>query len=399
MLCELKYVVDLSPTLNLEDSSDFDTPSYVLFFLERMCNMPIIKYEKDGKILYRVQVKARDSSGVQKSKTKFNIPTLNEAYEIEFELKTQLNAHKNRVAWMGWSQRVMDRYKTEFCASTHNNYSKILRKWVNPLWSKKFIDDLTPTDVHHLIYEHVQGVSSNTRKTILKIVKRVFNMAIEEGLLNRNPALAVKVRVGDVQQGVLNRSEIDLFLQEAKSLNHRFFYHWTLALLTGMRSGELYALRWSDVDFESGFISINKSWSKMNGEGPTKTAKNRVCPISSTCRTFLFELKLKMGESEYVLPRSREWAQGTIAIATKDFCKSLDITPIKFHDLRATFITQMLNNGVALSKVMAIVGHSSLKTTQGYLRLCGKDVEGATEELKINLPQAVHGGKILELRR
>lgn len=46
----------------------------------------------------------------------------------------------------------------------------------------------------------------------------------------------------------------------------------------------------------------------------------------------------------------------------------------------------MLNNGVPLSKVMAIVGHSFLKTTQGYLRLSGKDVEGATESLNIAVP-------------
>lgn len=47
----------------------------------------------------------------------------------------------------------------------------------------------------------------------------------------------------------------------------------------------------------------------------------------------------------------------------------------------------MLNNGVPLSKVMAIVGHSSLRTTQGYLRLSGKDIEGATEGLNILVPQ------------
>jgi hypothetical protein len=47
----------------------------------------------------------------------------------------------------------------------------------------------------------------------------------------------------------------------------------------------------------------------------------------------------------------------------------------------------MLNNGVPLSKVMTIVGHSSLKTTQGYLRLSGKDIEGATEGLNIQVPQ------------
>ncbi len=60
----------------------------------------------------------------------------------------------------------------------------------------------------------------------------------------------------------------------------------------------------------------------------------------------------------------------------------------------------MLNNVVPLSKVMAIVGHSSLKTTQGYLRLSGKDIEGATEDLKIEVPQIEENyGNVVHLKR
>lgn len=55
----------------------------------------------------------------------------------------------------------------------------------------------------------------------------------------------------------------------------------------------------------------------------------------------------------------------------------------------------MMRNGVALAKVMAIVGHSELKTTQGYLRLCGQEVVGATDALGIKLPEDVERGKIL----
>lgn len=73
------------------------------------------------------------------------------------------------------------------------------------------------------------------------------------------------------------------------------------------------------------------------------------------------------------------------------------ITSVKFHDLRATFITQLLKQGVALARVMAIVGHSELKTTQGYLRLCGQDLAGATEELGIKLP-SLERGQVLRLR-
>jgi integrase len=215
----------------------------------------------------------------------------------------------------------------------------------------------------------------------------------------RNPAVGIRVRCAEANQAVLNRNEIEILLREARRHEHRFFPHWALALLTGMRSGELYSLRWTDVDLVTGKININRAWTRYNGEGPTKTAKNRIYPISSEGRKFLEELKTKTGNSEFVLPRLWEWEQGDQAKVLKNFCSEIGITPVKFHDLRATFITQMLNNGVPLSKVMAIVGHSSLKTTQGYLRLSGKDIEGATEDLNIAVPQEEIAANVISIRR
>lgn len=63
-----------------------------------------------------------------------------------------------------------------------------------------------------------------------------------------------------------------------------------------------------------------------------------------------------------------------------------NITPVKFHDLRATFITNLLSQGVPLVKVMSIVGHKKLETTDIYLRLAGVDIKGATDALSYSVP-------------
>jgi len=360
----------------------------------------ITKKEKNGQLSYEVFVKVRDSAGKQVALRRMGITSEREAKRVEFELMNMLHGHKDKVTWANWVEKFLKRAKNEYLNSTYANYKLNLDKWVNPVWNNRFIDEITSSDVHSLIFEHVTGVSSYTRRGHIKIIKRVFNLAIEEGVLTRNPVVGIKVKVADSNQAVLNKNEIEIFLREAKSIEHRFYSHWALALLTGMRSGELSALRWTDIDFVTGFINISKSWTRYNGEGPTKTAKNRVCPISKECRKFLLELKLKTGKDEFVLPRSWEWDLGHLAQVTRDFCKGIGITPIRFHDLRATFITQMLNNGVPLAKVMAIVGHSSLKTTQGYLRLCGKDVEGATEDLNVTIPESHEtSGNVIQLVR
>ena len=67
-----------------------------------------------------------------------------------------------------------------------------------------------------------------------------------------------------------------------------------------------------------------------------------------------------------VLPHPREWKNGEQAKVTREFCQVIGVTPIDFHDLRATFITNMLAQGVSLAKVMAIVGHRKTATTDRY---------------------------------
>ncbi len=361
--------------------------------------MAISKRKVKGKTVYDVFVKGRDKTGRQVGLRRRSISSEREAKRIEFDLRVELEGFKSKVSWAKWTEHFLERYRVEYRNSTYVNYKNIIEKWVSPSWEKRFIDEITPSEVYDLVHEQIVGVSSHFRHGIAKVIKRVFQMAVEEGVLNRNPAVGIKVKTADANQKVLNKSELNILLKQAKSVQHRFYYHWAFAILTGMRSGEMHCLRWTDVDLEGGFIKISKSWTRLNGEGPTKTSKNRVCPISKECRKLLQELKIKSASSPYVLPRLWEWDHGVQAAVLRDFCKGIGISPVAFHDLRATFITQMLNNGAPLAKVMAIVGHSSLKTTQGYLRLCGKDVEGATEALEIQLPDAVSEAKVLEFSK
>ena len=114
---------------------------------------------------------------------------------------------------------------------------------------------------------------------------------------------------------------------------------------------------------------------------------------------FLKERKLEVGgDTEFVLPRLRDWDHGEQARITREFCEFAGVTSVKFHDLRATFITNLLARGEPLAKVMLIVGHSELKTTNGYLRKSGVDVQGATERLGYKVPQGAPA-VVLPLKR
>lgn len=361
--------------------------------------MAIHKYEHDGKTFYRVHVKDRNAFGKQINRKKSGITSEAKAKRVELELKMELLKLRDLPAVLKWDQWVdecLRRMKLEFKNSTIIGYRRNLDKWVLPHFKDKYLDKIHKRDVHDVIYSKILGVSDETKRSVLKQVKRIFNMAVEEGLISMNPAVGIKVKVAEKKKLCLNHEEIKILLQTAFNKSHPYYEIWAVACMTGMRSGELQALVWSDIDFSNNFISVNKSWSSKNGLGPTKSSLTRSVPISSTLKKLLTELKLK-NTGQHVLPRLKSWRQGDQARIIKEYCRELNITEIGFHDLRATFITQMLIKDVPLAKVMKIVGHANIKTTMKYLRMIAKDVEGATEALGIELPDFIGDNNVVSL--
>lgn len=364
--------------------------------------MGIIKYVEDGKSFYEVRVKVRDPMGKQLSRRRRGISSEPKAKRLELELKMELlKAKDDRTTpfWEEWVDTCLERVKREYKPSTVMNYRSFLGKWVTPHLKGKAIDKIKQSDIHDILFVRCKSMSDSSRRDLLKYIRRVFGMAIEETLLVHNPAVGIKIKVVEKKLECLNNTELSLLLYEAYNKMHPFYNIWTLALLTGMRSGELHALLWTDIDFENRFISVNKSWSYKNGVGPTKNSKNREVPMSDELIKFLKELKLRT-RGPHVLTRNKDWDNGMQAEVLRKFCEEIGITSIRFHDLRSTFITQLLLNDVPLVKVMYIVGHARMQTTQRYLRKVAKEVQGATEALNITLPTGpVEGENVVQLKR
>lgn len=354
--------------------------------------MAIKSYSENGKKLFEVYVNGHDARGRRFQRRKTKVETLHKAESIEFEFKRELanlRDEKTPFKWPEWLAECVRLMKLDKRPSTVMNYEKYLSKWATPIWRERFIADITKSDVYNVVFHEVnQALTAYSRRTILRLMSRIFQMAVEEGILDRNPCVGVRIKVPESIQKVLTNTEVEIFLKEAKLSGHKFYPVWLFALKTGMRSGEMFALKWTDIDFDARLISVTKQWTSKNGLGPTKSGQNRVVPISEDLLSFLKERKLEFGtKCEFVLPRLRDWDMGEQARITRDFCKYLGVTSVKFHDLRATFITNLLSRGEPLAKVMSIVGHSELKTTNGYLRKAGVDVQGGTDRLGYKVPK------------
>lgn len=364
--------------------------------------MAIKTYFLNGKKYYEVYVNGYDRSGLRIQSRRKAIESLRKAEETEFELKRELARVKElgvAPRWSEWVEECKRLMKVQYRPSTLYSYEKTLQKWIPENWSSHELSQFTKMDLHEFLFEQMpEDTTVHTRKFVLKIIKRIFQMAVDHGRLDRNPANGLQVKVPEGDKKVLTNSEVEIFLKEAKAVRHRFYPIWVAALFSGMRSGELYALKWSDIDFDARTISVSKSWNSKNGLTSTKNQKNRVVPISTEFLEFLRSLKIERGREENVLPHLEEWTRGQQAKVIREFCRSLSITEIKFHDLRATFITNLLARGEPLVRVMATVGHADMETTNVYLRKAGIELQGTTERIGYHIPKE-ETAKLLEFNR
>lgn len=348
-------------------------------------------YKKDGRKLYEVYVMERDAHGKQISRRKRGLESERDAKEVEFQFKSELRGvtKANAITWEMWHAKTIERYSMVFRASTVANYDGYLKKYIPSSWLKRDLRSITKSEVYDLIDRSKTKLGETSQKNILKMLRKLFEEAIAEGYIERNPTAGIVIKSTQAIKKVLTTKEVEILLKEAKFTNHEYYPIWAFAVLTGMRSGEMYATRWSDVDMAAGIISVSRQWTSKDGFHELKTGDWRVVPISSDLRSLLLELSAKYGmeSSAFVLPHPNSWTRGMQAGILRTFCDLAGITSVKFHDLRATFITNMLAQGVSLVRVMSIVGHRKMETTDEYLRLAGVEVKGATDSLGYSLPK------------
>ena len=273
-------------------------------------------------------------------------------------------------------------------------------------WLNEPAGSITSAKITRLLHQlKLAGYFDKTLSRFVSELKKVYHFAICEEFiphLQKNPTLSVTVKnQSRKREEVLLQDEIKKLLINAKIYEKRWYFIWSFAVYTGMRNGELFALKWSDIDFdpESPLIRVSRSYNKRTREYKcTKTGKVREIPICKPLIGVIKELKSwylhqeRIGnklEVEFVLPRPGPWHSGLQSKFLKTFCKDIGITPICFHSLRACFATELLKRGVPVMKVMAVGGWSDLKTMKHYVRLSGVDVKGVTDPLDFSSPKAM----------
>lgn len=197
----------------------------------------------------------------------------------------------------------------------------------------------------------------------------------------------------------MNEEQIVTLLRRSQELDWHWYPHYAVALYTGMRNGELYALTWDKVNLEQRQILVNCSWSSKDGYKSTKSGDDRLVEIPKPLMPVLNELKLQSAGNNFVLPRLSKWDKGDQARELRFILKSLGLPEIRFHDLRASWATLLLGKGVAPSKVMSMGGWRDMDTMMIYMRKAGINIKDATSCLDDMQTHGVNSAQVINFSK
>lgn len=309
----------------------------------------------------------------------------NEAKKVynELVILTERKFQEKRVPL--WGDLLEEYFKylltVDITNTTRYNREKLLRYHTIPVWKDKSVNLILHADILSLLNLRFQENKESYKKTFIKFVRGVFDYAVEQQYIIRNPTPKLKFKIAKKIKAVLNQEQIEILLRKAQEQDWPWYPHYACAVYLGLRNGELYALKWHQVNLERRQILANCSWSSKDGFKSTKSGDDRIVEIPKPLLSLLQELKLRSAECDFVLPRMGRWDRGEQAYDLRLFLKSNGLPEVSFHNLRASWATMMLNRGADPARVMVMGGWSDLKTMMIYIRKAGIDIKGSTAVL------------------
>lgn len=210
-----------------------------------------------------------------------------------------------------------------------------------------------------------RGLAPKTVRIIHQMLASALEKAAEQKMIAKNPARNCALpKLEHREMRTLTAAQLGAFFREAKDSGVYELYYLDLA--TGLRRGELLGLKWGDIDMEKGIARIQRAISRQSGkvvEAPLKT-KNayRTLPLSADAVGVLKEQKRKVnGNSEFVFPSPTggPMSPDSVLHMLQRVLKRAGLPRIRFHDLRHTFATLALQNGVDVKTVSGMLGHYS----------------------------------------
>lgn len=286
---------------------------------------------------------------------------------------------------------------------TREGYESLLRSHVLPAFGSVELGHLDQLAIRRWIAELSTVRSPKTVANARQVVSLILDAAVGTGAIRANPCLGVKVgRAGHKEMHFLSPEEVDALADEialppikTRGGEHRRESYPAFGLLvrlgawTGLRAGELGALRRGRIDLLRGQIEVAESVTEVHGKliyGPTKTYERRTVPLLPSLRGELAEHLISRSDPEDLVFTAPEGGplrhKSFYARYFKPAVNRLGVTGVRFHDLRHSFAAFMIAQGAHPRAIMERMGHSSITVTLNtYGHLLPKIDQAITDSL------------------
>lgn len=262
--------------------------------------------------------------------------------------------------------------------STLQGYRKVIENQIKPYLGEKQVCDITNSDVRRLYQtllkrgrtrEHPQYGHRLSAASVFRVhgvLRQAMDTAVRQRMTAKNPTEGVTLpRKEASSRKVLNDEQLERFMEIIKTepLWHDFFY---LDIMTGLRRGELCGLMWNDFDERKGTLTVRRTLRARKGggveTGETKTvAGRRVIQLPPSLVQLLRERK-KKSFSQWIFPNPLQPEMPVNPESgyrkLKELLKKAGLPDLRFHDLRHTFATHALAEGVDTKTLSGILGHT-----------------------------------------
>lgn len=255
-----------------------------------------------------------------------------------------------------WMTEWLDGISTRIAPSTLAHYRRISTYYIVPALGRKRLDTLRPPDFTAMTKRlQEKGLSLRTMQVAHQVLGMALRQAVRQGVISSNVADRVGAPAPRKEPlNVVTPSEARTLLAAAQGTWYGPL--WTLALTSGMREGEILALRWRDVDLDGGIVHVR--------EGKTRSAR-RAIPLTEAARQSLAGIASDRKPEDLVFTTRTGMALSArnVLRAWHAFSERVLGRRLSFHALRHSAATLMLGQGVGLRTVSDVLGHANIRIT------------------------------------
>jgi len=340
-------------------------------------NQGSVSVRKDGLVMAQISVDGKRITKYFKSKKEANawkIETLNKIQKNSFNTNTQITLGEFLERWLSDSNRSV-RIKT------HLQHKQIINQHIKPYLGEMKLIELRPTMVKQLYsMKEEMGLGQRTILLIHCVLHCALNQAVKEDLIFRNPLDAViRPRFVKKEMKFLNENQVISFLMAAKGTRLEALFK--VAITSGLREGEILGLKWSDLNWETHQLSIQRQLQRIPQVGlvmaePKSASGKRLIMLGpDTIHALRSHSNNQYIDQQFAGDRWQNndlifpsklgtpYDPGNLIKEFKKLLKVANLPDMRFHDLRHTAASLMLRLGVPAKVVQERLGHSDISLT------------------------------------